>query len=392
MKILVISQYYYPEPFRITDICEELVKQGHEVTVITGIPNYPMGRIYDGYGKGQKRFEEIGGVKVRRCFTIGRRSGAIWRFLNYYSFALSSELFAARIHEEFDVVFVNQLSPVMMANAGVRYKKKHGKKLVLYCLDLWPASLAVGGIGEGSLVYRYFHRISDRIYKQADKLLITSKSFAHYFEDVFGIKETEYLPQYAEELFSAEKCQKAPGETIDLMFAGNVGTAQSVDTILRAACLTQDVENLYWHIVGDGSELENCKLLAKKLFLKNVVFHGRKPLEEMPAYYSMADAMLVTMNEDKIAQLTLPGKVQTYMMAAKPILCSADGEVPAIITEAGCGYCSGATDAEALAASARRFCELSPEQRAELGTNAKKYGMANFGKQQFYQRLFSSFQ
>ena len=144
MKILVICQYYYPEPFRISDICEELVKLGHTVDVVTGIPNYPMGEIYEGYRKGEKRDEIINGVNVHRCFTIGRKHGAFYRFLNYYSYAFSSSQYVKRLNDDYDVLFVNQLSPVMMAKAGIVYKKKHHKKLVLYCLDLWPASLTAG--------------------------------------------------------------------------------------------------------------------------------------------------------------------------------------------------------------------------------------------------------
>ena len=360
MKILVVSQYYYPEPFRITDICETLVKKGHEVTVVTGIPNYPMGRIYDGYRGRDKRHEVINGVKVYRCFTIGRRTGALWRFLNYYSFSLSSTAFLSKHKEEYDVVFVNQLSPVIMSNGAIRYKKKHGKKMVLYCLDLWPASLLVGGIKENSLLYRYFYKVSKRIYEKADKILITSKSFAKYFEEKFGIVGTEYLPQYAEELFTMENCKKRPSETVDLMFAGNVGAAQAVDTIVRAAALTKDVEKMRWHIVGDGSELEACKRLAMELNVTSVIFHGRQPLEKMPEYYSMADAMLVTMNKDTVAEMTLPGKVQTYMAAGKPIIGAIDGEAARVISESNSGLCCGAEDFAGLAEAARHFaCNIS---------------------------------
>ena len=137
MKVLVVCQHYYPEQFRITDICEELVKRGYEVTVVTGLPNYPMGYIYGGYKDKSKRCEWINGVDVHRTFTIGRRNGIIWRFLNYYSFMISSCLYTFKLAADYDVVFVNQLSPVMMAQAGALYKKRHGKKMVLYSLDLW---------------------------------------------------------------------------------------------------------------------------------------------------------------------------------------------------------------------------------------------------------------
>ena len=382
MKILVICQYYYPEPFRHPDICEELVKRGHDVTVVTGLPNYPMGEIYEGYRKGEKRDEVLNGVKVHRCFTIGRKQGAINRFLNYYSYAFSSVSYVKKIKEEYDVVFVNQLSPVMMANAAIRYKKKHNKPIVLYCLDLWPESLVAGGIKRGSIIYKFFHRTSGKIYKQIDKILITSRSFADYFEDEFGIRDTEYLPQYAEAIFTPEQCEKKADEYIDLMFAGNVGVAQRVDTIIEAARMTSDIANLRWHIVGDGSEVERLKTLAKEM--KQVIFHGRKPLEEMPKYYAMADAMLVTMQKDPVLSLTLPGKVQTYMAAAKPIMGAIDGETPIIIEDAECGICGGAEDAEVLAENVREFTFLD---RKLLGRNARSYYESHFSKELYIDKL-----
>lgn len=382
MKILVICQYYYPEPFRHPDICEELAKRGHDVTVVTGLPNYPMGEIYDGYCNGEKRDEIINDVKVHRCFTIGRKQGIIYRFLNYYSYAISSTYYVRKLKETYDTVFVNQLSPVMMANAAIRYRKKHGIPVVLYCLDLWPESLVAGGIGRHSVIYKFFHRMSEKIYKQVDKVLITSRSFADYFEKEFGITNTNYLPQYAETIFSPEQCRKKENGYVDLMFAGNIGVAQSVDTIIKAAQLTMDISNLRWHIVGDGSELEKLQTMAQGM--SQVIFHGRKPLEEMPKYYSMADAMLVTMQRNPVLSLTLPGKVQTYMAAGKPIIGAVDGETPLTVAEAKCGICGSAEDANMLAKNVRAFIKMNREQ---LGVNARAYYHEHFEKERFVNEL-----
>ena len=391
MNLLVICQYYYPEPFRITDICEELVQRGHQVTVVTGMPNYPMGKIYEGYRKGEKRNETINGVKIHRCFTIGRRHGAFYRFLNYYSYVLSSTSYVNKIKDDYNTVFVNQLSPVMMANAGLKYKKKYHKKLVLYCLDLWPESLVAGGIKRGSGIYRYFHYVSEKIYGQADKILITSKSFSKYFEDEFGITGTAYLPQYAETIFTPEQCAKEPNGTIDLMFAGNVGAAQSVDTIIKAAALCKDIPNLRWHIVGDGSELENCKKLANDLGITSIIFHGRKALEEMPAYYAMADAMLVTMQKDRVLSMTLPGKVQTYMAAGKPIIGAIDGETNRVIINSSCGFASPSEDVDALAKDILSFSQMTQKARKHLADNGATYCLNVFSREQFFNDLEKAF-
>lgn len=382
MKILVVCQYYYPEPFRHPDICEELVRHGNDVTVVTGLPNYPMGDIYNGYRKGKKRNEILNGVKVHRCFTIGRKHGTIYRFLNYYSYVFSSAGYVKKLKDEFDVIFVNQLSPVMMANAAIQHKKKHGTPIVLYCLDLWPESLVAGGIKRGSVIYEFFHRTSEKIYKQADKILITSRSFAEYFEKEFGIAHVEHLPQYAEAIFTPEQCEKKEDGYIDLMFAGNVGAAQSVDTIIKAAKLTADIPILRWHIVGDGSELEKVQAMAQGM--KQVIFYGRKPLEEMPKYYAMADAMLVTMQKDPMLSLTLPGKVQTYMAAGKPIIGAIDGETSLIVEEANCGVCARAEDAETLADNVRKFVK---KDKKIMGQNARIYYNEHFEKQVFIGKL-----
>ncbi len=381
MKILVICQYYYPEPFRITDICEELVKRGHEVTVVTGTPNYPMGEIYDGYQNDSRQDEVINGVKVHRCRIHPRKTGSIHRLWNYYSYPIASKKYIKTLDGSYDVVFINQLSPVMMAQAGIKYAKKWNKKAVLYCLDLWPASLTAGGVN-GGLIYKWFLRESKKVYSSVDKILITSKSFADYFKNTFRITDTTYLPQYAEDTFTPEQCRKEPNKYIDLMFAGNLGAAQSVKTIIEAARLTRDLRQVRYHIVGDGSEYKNLKKQAEGF--DNVIFYGRKPMEEMPKYYKMADAMLVTMQKDAVLSMTLPGKVQSYMAAGKPIIGAIDGEAKTVLQESGCGFCCGAEDTDGLTACVLQFISAD---KPLLGKNARAFYESYFTKQMFFKAL-----
>lgn len=381
MNILVICQYYYPEPFRISDICEELVKRGHKVTVVTGTPNYPMGEVYDGYQNGNKQNEIINGVKIYRCTIHPRKSGIVHRLWNYYSYPYASKKYISKFDDSFDVVFINQLSPVMMAQAGIKYAKKYKKKSVLYCLDLWPASLTAGGVKAG-VVYKWFYRESKKIYRAVDRILIASKSFADYFEKEFGITDTVYLPQYAEDTFTPEQCRKKPDRYIDLMFAGNVGTAQSVDTIIKAAALCKDIENLRWHIVGDGKEIDNMKKLADEMSV-SVIFHGRKLVEEMPTYYAMADAMLITLQKDPVLCLTLPGKLQSYMAAGKPIIGAIDGEAAVVVNDAECGFVGDAENSEKLSDCVRRFVSLAEQVRDNFGKNARNYYLSHFSRDKF---------
>ncbi|MCD8324467.1 MAG: glycosyltransferase family 4 protein [Clostridiales bacterium] len=383
MNILVVCQHYYPEPLRITDICESLVEQGNSVTVVTATPNYPMGKIYAGYEKRQRADEILNGVKVHRCPVIPRKTGVFFRVLNYISFPVSSQKYINSLDAEYDVVFVNQLSPAMMAKAGIRYKKKHHKKMVLYCLDLWPESLCVGGIRKNSPVYKLFKRISGNIYRAADDILVTSRSFHKYLMDMFDIPEDRiaYLPQYAEDLF-LNLDKKEQTNQFNLLFAGNIGAAQNLETIISAAALLRD-RNVLFHIVGDGSELKNIK--EKAAGLQNVKFYGRKPLEEMPEYYEMADAMLITLIDDPIISLTLPGKIQTYMAAGKAIVGAANGETALVLTESQGGYCGASGDGQALAENIRELMDSGKAE--EIGKKNREYYLQTFSKTRFMEKL-----
>ena len=386
MKILVVSQIYWPEPFPTTDICEGLAEMGHEVHLITDVPNYPMGYIYPEYRGGKRRREERNGVKIFRTFTIGRKNNILFRILNYYSFAISSTLFSWTLPKDYDVVFAIQASPIMMVSAALSYAKRTGKKCLFYTMDLWPASLAAGGVGESSPIYKLFGWVSKRLYRKADRILVTSQMFKPYLMDNFDIPENRigHRPQYAPAQFDTlpEAPQK---DTVDLMFAGNVGAAQSLTTVLQAAAQLKDISNLRWHIVGDGSELNNLKNLSARLGLENVIFHGRKPPEQMPEFYAMADAMLVTLTADPFVGMTLPNKVQSYMAAGKPVLAAANGEIPKVLTEAGCGFCAPAEDSTAFAEAVRRF--LAHPERDSLGKNARQYYSNHFTREQFMTAL-----
>ena len=390
MKILVVCQYYYPEPVRIGDICEELVKKGNEVTVITGIPNYPMGEIYNGYGFKKKRLENINGVSVRRCFTIPRKKNMIMRFLNYYSFAISSTIACRKLNEKYDVVLVNQLSPIIMANGAIKYKNKNKKKMLLYCLDIWPESLKVGGLTEKSLIFKYFHKVSKRIYKSCDKILVTSKNFKNYLQKEFKIEDKTigYLPQYAENIFNVNDCKKEENETIDLMFAGNMGITQSLDTIIEAANKLQDEKKVYFHFVGNGIDYERIKNKVNTLKLNNVFFHGRKKIDEMPKYYSMADAMLVTLSAESNVSCTVPGKVQSYMAAGKPIIGAINGETREIIEKSKCGFCGKADDVDELVKNIKKFIRY--KNKSELGKNSFEYYNKYYQKEKFINELLDS--
>ncbi len=383
MKILVVSQYFYPEQFRINDICKELVDRGHDVTVLTGRPNYPQGKIYSGYEKFNREPELINGIKVIRVKARPRKTGAINLFLNYYSFSSKSKKQVVKLDKDFDVVFINQTSPIMQASAGLKYKKMYGTKVVLYCLDLWPASLSARGI-KGGPVYGYYKKVSKKIYNSADKILISSKMFEKYLCEELKIDKSKitYLPQYAEDMFGTIKQTNKQKKNFDIVFAGNVGKMQSAGTIIESAKLLKDYP-VKFHIIGDGSDLDNCKALADGM--KNIKFYGQLPLEEMPKYYKMADAMLVTLKDDDLISYTLPGKVQTIMSASKPIIACGKNELKNTIEEAKCGYCAMPENAEDLKDCIIKFIECKNKEK--LSQNSRKYYEKNFDKEKVTNKL-----
>jgi len=384
-SILVVCQYYYPEPFRINALCEVLVKHGFEVQVVTGMPNYPEGEIYKGYDSRFHLDEVINGVKVHRCPIVPRKTGIMYRFLNYYSYAIQASGYvrSKNCHtsdgKTFDIVFVNQLSPVMMAEPAIVYKKKYKVPVVMYCLDLWPESLCAGGIKRNSVLYKYYHGISKRIYNKMDKIFVTSRMFSEYMRKHFKLNEQKisYLPQFVENVF--EPLPFKHTDTYDFMFAGNIGKIQSVETIIKSAKILKDHNEIRFHIVGGGSDLERVKRLSKGL--NNVRFYGRQPVERMPDFYSKADAMLITLKADPFISMTLPGKVQSYMAVGKPVIGAVDGEAARVLKEAMCGYCGKAESEKELAGNILQFIKC--EEKQAFGENARKYFEKNFGKKKF---------
>ena len=385
MKILVVCQHYWPEPFRLADICEELTARGHTVHVLTGVPNYPAGRIFPEYTRGQNRGQLRNGVKIHRSFTIGRRNNLLFRVLNYYSFALSAVAYERRMVEEFDVVLAYQSSPVMMAWAALDYGKRHRIPVLLYSMDLWPNSLHAGGITSESPIYRYYHKVSERIYRGADQVVVSSRGFSDYLSGSLGVEpeRLSYLPQYADHCFEPGLVRKSDG--LNLVFAGNVGVAQNLSVVLEAAGLLKGKYSVRWHIVGMGSELEHLRKMAAKAGLDNVLFHGYQSGDALKEFYQMADAMLITMTEDPVLSLTLPMKIMSYLASGKPVIASANGEIANVIRDADCGYCAGAGDAAGLAEAVCAF--VRDPRRETLGENARRYYETHFTRERFMDEL-----
>ena len=387
MNVLVVCQYFYPEQFRVNEMCFEMARSGTDVTVLTGLPNYPEGIIHSEYRRRNRRNENIHGVTVKRVPIIGRGRNRITLFLNYVSFALMASIRAIFLKKKFDFIIVYQLSPITMALPGIIVKRLTGKPLILYCHDLWPASASAGGIEEGSLLYRLLLAMSRWVYQKCDDILISSKQFEHYFRQQLGIaRELVYLPIFADSIYEEITNDKDNCGEAHFVFAGNIGEMQSVETILYAANALINENHIRFHIVGSGRSYTKCQQLAEDLGLVNVTFYGHLPLEELPYFFELADAMLVTLSAQQSLSYTLPSKVQSYMAAGKPILGAINGETKRVIEESGCGYCTAAEDYEGLAAIIRRFVS-EKSKHEQFGQNARSYYDSHFSKPSFIEKL-----
>ncbi len=380
MKLLVVCQYYYPENFQITPICEQLAADGYDVTVLTGLPNYPTGEIPDEYRK-DHRDEFINGVHVIRCYEIGRKKGAIFLALNYFSYVFSASRMVKKLENDFDLVFVYQLSPILMGIPGRKYAKMHNIPLLLYCCDIWPESMKVYIQNEGNLVFKWAKMVSKRIYGSAEKIVGQSKSFLPYLENIHGISNDKliYIPAFADETYLTQDFTPENND-VNFVFLGNLGIAQNLIAVLQAVEKIKDESGFKVHFVGDGTVLDELKQYVKDHELNKIVyFYGRRPVEEMPKFYKLADACLVSLKSDNAIGLTLPTKVQGYMAAGKPIIGMIDGAAKEVIATSDCGICVAAGDVDAFAEVLRKFVR-NKDNFKQCGENGRKYFMNNFTK------------
>lgn len=397
MKVLIVTQYFLPENFKGNDIAFELQKRGYDVTVLTGIPNYPKGDFFEGYNYFKKRRENINGVKVIRTFLIPRgKNTATFLFLNYFSWAFFASLYVVylSIFKKFDRIIVQQLSPVTMGLPAIIYKKLRKTPVYFWVLDLWPESLtAAGGINNKKILWA-FTKIVQFLYRNSDKILISSKGFRESIikKGDFAEKIT-YFPNWAD-LALTENTEKTQTPKLNkkfkIMFAGNIGTAQDLDTVLEAFKLLkeQNISTIQLLILGDGREKSRLESWVKEQKLNDIIqFLGKKPIETMPQYFAEADCMLVSLKDEPIFNLTLPAKIQAYMSQRKPIIAVMNGEGYDTILEADCGFSVKAGDAQALASAIINISALNPEIRNKLGENGYQYYSDHFRFEQCINNL-----
>ncbi|MGB0712420.1 MAG: glycosyltransferase family 4 protein [Gammaproteobacteria bacterium] len=397
MHILIVSQYFWPENFRINDLAQGLLERGHEVTVLTGLPNYPEGRISEGYLHPKHWREDYRGAEVIRVPLIARGAGGGIRLaLNYLSFALAASLMGPwrLAGKKFDAVFVFEVSPITVGLPAALIRRLKNAPLLFWVLDLWPESLSATGHINNRAVLGLVDGLVRFIYRRCDRILVSSRGFRERIgKQGVEPERIDYFPNWAESLFLGTDSDSGTLDTplpkgFVLMFAGNIGASQDFETILAAAEQLRDRTDIHFVILGSGrrGDWVATEVRARKL---EHSFHllGRKPLEDMPLYFAHADAMLVSLKSQAIFDLTLPGKVQSYMACGRPVLAMLAGEGVAVIEESGAGVATPPGDASALAQSITHLADMPRDEREEMGQAGLDYYRAHFDREMLLDKL-----
>ena len=397
MKILIITQYFYPENLRINDLVFSLKKRGHQIEVLTGKPNYPKGDYFKDYSWDGPKQEEIKGIKVHRANLILRKKGGGLRlFLNYFSFVFFGVFKILKLKNNFDKVFIYAPSPITVGILGIIAAKKFKCKSYLWVHDLWPESVRVAGGIKSGIVLGLVNQMTKLIYRFTDLLLVQSPEFKNYILNQ-GVRESKiiYYPYYAEDFYKVVEKDKSYlskfPKGFNLLFAGNIGVAQSFDTIVNAFEKLKEYDiNLV--VLGDGRDkLRIQEQINEKGLNEKFYFLGSYPPEKMSHFFSCADGLLITLKKADIFSYTIPGKLQSYLACGKPIIGSLDGIGNKIISESNSGCASKAEDSELLAQNIIKLSKAPKDDLNKFSANALKYLNKNFNKHELLKKLENIF-
>jgi glycosyltransferase involved in cell wall biosynthesis len=396
VRILIVTQYFWPERFRINDLALGMKQRGHEVEVLTGMPNYPSGEFYPGYGMFAPARESFEGIPVLRVPLVRRGSSRSWRLaVNYASFALAaSTLGPFRCRGRHDVIFVYEPSPVTVALPGIVLRALKRAPLLFWAQDLWPENLSATGAVKARWILKLVRRLVDFIYRRSDRVLISARaSAAHVLAS--GIREDRivYLPNWAESLYQPlevmpDSVRAEMPQGFRVMFAGNIGSAQAFETIVAAAERLKGEPSIHWIVLGDGNMKSWVETQVRERGLERQ-FHllGHRPVESMPGYFASADALLVSLRADPVFALQVPSKIQSYLACGRPIIASIDGESADIVTESGAGVSCPAEDPEKLAEAVLTLSRMPEDQRMAMGRKGRHYFESNFEREMLLDRL-----
>ena len=401
MRILIVTQYFWPENFKINFLALELKNKGHDVFVITGLPNYPDGKIANHYSFWKNKDEVWNGIKIYRSKLIPRFSGkGLHLFFNYISFAIFSSIkILLTVHQKPDLIFVYEPSPITVGIPAIIAKKKFGKVPIFFWVqDLWPDSLKDTGAFNNKYILKLADKLTRYIYNNSEVILVQSEAFVNYIVNQgVSINKIKYFPNPTEKFYNLVQINANYSSTFpkgfNIIFAGNIGEAQSFDTLIDAAFKLKQLNYpVYWNILGDGRARSYYEKKVLQLNLSdNFIFKGSYKSEEMPLFFACGDALIVSLKKSKIFSLTIPAKVQSYLACGKPILGSIDGEGAKIIIESGAGFVSPSEDSDKLVENIIKLYNLSDEARIKLGKNGRAYFESEFSMEILINKLENIF-
>ena len=398
--ILVITQYFYPEQFRINDMCTEWVRKGYKVTVVTGIPNYPKGKYYDGYGLFKKRRDTYNGVDIIRIPLIPRRNNSIMLSLNYLSFVVTGFMWKLFTKINADYVFIFEVSPMTQALPGIWYAKKKKVPCYLYVQDLWPENVEIVTGIKNRKIIGAIGKMVDYIYKNSNKIFTTSESFVRSIIKR-GVEKSKvkYWPQYAEEFYVPVDRQYTSGIPNDnkynIIFTGNIGTAQGLELLPKVALKLIDnghADNIRFNIVGDGRFKDTLKSIVENQNLDDMfLFFDQKPPEDIPQFLADSDLAYLSFADNQLFNMTIPAKLQSYIACGIPVLAAAGGETKEIIKKSKAGFCTETGNEQKLADSIVKFINMPEKERKQMGKSARSYYEENFDKSYLMNKMDNHF-
>lgn len=381
MKILIFSQYFFPENLPINFIATKLTSSGNEVDVCTGIPNYPEGKFFDGYSN-KFKIEYFGKIKIYRCPVIPRGNSKFNLFLNYISFLITASFKAISL-KKVDIVLAMSYSPIISVIPSFFIK---ASKKFIWVQDLWPESLKATNTLNNSFLLEIINKMVSLIYTKFNKILIQSKSFEEYISSNQKVPKNKfnYLPNHFEDLFQNDFPPKIPDEILKIkspkiLFAGNIGYAQNLSITLKAdSILNKEGVHVSWIFLGKGRFFDEFKKNINESKKNNFHLLGSFPLERMNDFFYHSDALYVSLNDKPIFSYTIPNKIQSYLAAGKPIIASLNGAGKEIIEISNSGFASSANSHIELASNIIKFIQLNKASKAELGQNGRHYFLKNF--------------
>lgn len=397
MRLLIVSQYFFPEQFVISQIASDLKDLGHGVTVLTGMPNYPSGALHKGYRSPFPRREMYQGIEIIRVPIIPRgRTRALQLMLNYASFAISAGFFGPifLFRRSIDAIFVYEPSPITVGLPAILLKWLKRVPVVFWVQDLWPESLAATGAIENETLLGLVRNLVRFIYKHCNVILIQSRAFESKVRAMCPTANIRYLPNPADKNFEQQLAptkaseRRLMPEGFCIVFAGNMGIAQDLDNVLEAAKLTRDLSRIKWILIGAGRERASLEEQVRTNELNDTVFFlGPYPSASMPEIFADADALLVTLRKSEIFSLTVPSKVQAYLACGRPILAAIDGEGARLIEDAGAGLVCPPGNPHALANAARALLNMQPSEMDRMGQSGRRYYEREFDRTMLIERL-----